>query len=278
MPPSMPAPANSLEEYRGKRHFDRTPEPFDGDAPAGTGRFVIQEHSAKRWHLDLRLERDGVLVSFALPNGLPDDPAENRKAVHTEDHPVEYLDFEGVIPKGEYGAGEMRVWDRGTYRCHSWQPRKIVVELIGERVQGTFALFHVGPEEKDWLIHRMDRSRARADPMPEHVVPMLARLSTLPHEDDGWAYEVKWDGVRAVGHFTPGRVRFESRALNDITRQYPELRPLGRRLGTRNAVLDGEIVALDERGAPSFQLLQRRMHLSGESEIRSRSRSIPSPT
>jgi bifunctional non-homologous end joining protein LigD len=236
---------------------------------------VIQEHSATRWHLDLRLERDGVLVSFALPNGLPDDPAGNRKAVHTEDHPVEYLDFEGVIPEGQYGAGEMRVWDRGTYRCHSWQPRKIVVELEGRRVQGKFALFHVGPDEKDWLIHRMDQPGTHRDPSPEHVVPMLARLSTLPRHDDGWAYEVKWDGVRAVGHFTPGRVRFESRALNDITRQYPELRPLGRRLGTRTAVLDGEIVALDERGAPSFELLQRRMHLTGEADIRSRAKSMP---
>jgi len=271
----MPARTRSLREYRAKRDFGRTPEPPEGDAPAGAGRFVIQEHSATRWHLDLRLERDGVLVSFALPNGLPDDPSENRKAVHTEDHPAEYLEFEGVIPEGQYGAGDMRIWDRGTYRCHSWQPRKIVVELEGRRARGRYALFHVGPDEKDWLIHRMDRPATARDPMPEHVVPMLARLSTLPREDDGWAYEVKWDGVRAVGHFTAGRVRFESRTLNDITRQYPELRPLGRALGTRSAILDGEIVALDERGAPSFELLQRRMHLTGESEIRSRARANP---
>jgi bifunctional non-homologous end joining protein LigD len=271
----MSAETRRLEEYRAKRDFGRTREPRDGNAPAGTGRFVIHEHSATRWHLDLRLERDGVLVSFALPNGLPDDPTANRKAVHTEDHPVEYLDFEGVIPEGQYGAGEMRVWDRGTYRCHSWQPKKIVVDLAGARLRGTFALFHVGPEEKDWLIHRMDQPATHRDPMPEHVVPMLARLSTLPRDDEGWAYEVKWDGVRAVGHFTPGRVRFESRTLNDITRQYPELRPLGRVLGTRTAVLDGEIVALDDRGAPSFELLQRRMHLTGEAEIRSRASSVP---
>jgi bifunctional non-homologous end joining protein LigD len=271
----MSTRSGRLEEYRAKRDFGHTPEPRQGDAPAGSGRFTIQEHSARRWHLDLRLERDGVLVSFALPNGLPDDPDENRKAVHTEDHPAEYLEFEGVIPEGQYGAGEMRVWDRGTYRCHSWQPQKIVVDLEGARVRGQFALFHVGPDEKDWLIHRMDRPQERRDPMPEHVVPMLARLSTLPSGDEGWAYEVKWDGVRAIGHFTPGRVRLESRTLNDLTRQYPELRPLGRMLGTRTAVLDGEIVALDDRGRPSFERLQRRMHLTGEGEIRSRAASIP---
>src|SRR3954447_4163616 len=265
-----------LREYRRKRDLDRTPEPgADGDAAAGQPRFTIQEHSATRWHLDLRLERDGALASFALPNGLPDDPTENRKAVRTEDHPLMYLDFEGTIPDGQYGAGTMGIWDRGTYEPISWAPRKVVVDLHGRRAHGRYALFHVGPEEKDWMIHRMDPPERGRDPMPEHIVPMLAQLGGLPGDDAAYAYEVKWDGVRAVGHFTAGRVRLESRALNDITRQYPEVRDLGRQLGTRSAVLDGEIVALGRDGKPSFELLQRRMHVSGESSVRARAQAIP---
>ena len=172
--------ADKLETYRRKRDFAATPEPAgDADADVGTARFVIQEHHATRLHWDLRLERDGALVSFAVPNGLPEEPKDNRLAVHTEDHPLEYLDFHGDIPKGSYGAGTMRVWDRGTYEELKWQPRKIEVALHGERVQGRYALFPIdkGENPKNWMIHRMDPpADATREPMPDKVVPMMARL------------------------------------------------------------------------------------------------------
>src|SRR3954471_23486582 len=157
-----------LERYHAKRDFDETPEPSGDGAAAETPspRFVVQEHSATRLHWDLRLERDGVLASWAVPNGIPDSPDENRKAVHTEDHPLEYLDFEGDIPAGSYGAGTMRIWDRGTYEELKWQPRKIEVALHGERVEGRYALFPIdkGEDPKNWMIHRMDPP---ADPSRE---------------------------------------------------------------------------------------------------------------
>src|SRR5689334_15283042 len=149
-----------LDRYRAKRDFSATPEPSpaaaDGDSAGARARFVVQEHSARRLHWDLRLEHDGVLASWAVPNGIPTDPAENRKAVHTEDHPLEYLDFEGEIPKGSYGAGTMRIFDRGTYEPEKLRDREVIAEFHGERVTGRYALFQTGPDEKDWMIHRMD--------------------------------------------------------------------------------------------------------------------------
>jgi bifunctional non-homologous end joining protein LigD len=264
-----------LREYEKKRKFDRTPEPSGdgGDSGVAGNRFVIHEHHARRLHWDLRLERDGVLVSWALPRGIPPDPGENRFAVHTEDHPLSYIDFEGDIPEGEYGAGEIRIWDQGTYETEKFEDAKVVVRLDGERVQGRYALFQM--KEADWMIHRMDAADPRREPMPEHVEPMKATLGKLPRDDAAHGYEIKWDGVRAIAYCSGGRVTLESRNLRDITAQYPELRAIGRRLGSREAVLDGEIVAFDEERRPSFQRLQRRMHLASESEIRRRAKQAP---
>jgi bifunctional non-homologous end joining protein LigD len=242
-------------------------------------RFVVQEHHATRLHWDLRFERDGVAVSWAIPNGLPEVPKDNRLAVHTEDHPLEYLDFEGDIPKGEYGAGSMRVWDRGTYEELKWEPRKVEVRFHGERLQGRYALFPIdkGDEPKDWLIHRMDppADPAAAEPLPEKIVPMMARLGSLPRDDDQWAFEIKWDGVRAICHSEPGRLRLHSRNLLDITPRYPEVGRLNRALSHHRAVLDGEVVALDGEGRPNFGALQRRMHVSAESTVRRLARETP---
>jgi bifunctional non-homologous end joining protein LigD len=268
--------AGGLDRYRGKRRFAKTPEPEPAEpAPSprrrGRGgealRFVIQEHSATSWHFDLRLERDGVAVSFALPRGLPLDPKGNRKAVHTEDHPLEYLEFAGTIPRGNYGAGEMSVWDHGTYEAEKWRPRELIVSLHGSRVSARFALFQAGDDDRDWIIHRMDAPDP-ADPFPEHVAPMLATPSRLPADRDGaYAFEVKWDGMRAIAFSEPGRLRLESRSARDVTAGFPELHRLQRRLGARRAVLDGEVVALAGDGRPSFQLLQARIHLTGRSQV-----------
>ena len=269
---------DKLSGYRRKRRFDETPEP-DGDgaaAPPAGGRFVIQEHHATRLHWDLRLEHDGVLASWAVPNGIPEDPAHNRKAVHTEDHPLEYLDFHGEIPAGNYGAGTMTIWDSGTYECHKWRDDEVMVTFAGERVQGRYVLFRAGADEKDWMIHRMDPpADPDREPLPERLAPMLARAGVLPHDDSGWAFEVKWDGIRALAYSQPGRLRFESRNFNDITARYPELRALNRALSSHEALLDGEIVAFDAEGRPSFERLQQRMNLTGESAIRRRARELP---
>ena len=272
--------SGKLETYRSKRSAQKTPEPMGEEAPSPDGRrFVVQEHHATRLHWDLRLEHDGVLVSFAIPNGLPDAPKDNRLAVHTEDHPLEYLEFEGEIPKGQYGAGSMRVWDRGTYDVLKWEPRKIEVLLHGERVQGRYALFPIDKDEnpKNWMIHRMDppADAAAGAPMPEKIVPMMARTGTLPRDDEHWAFEVKWDGVRAVCHSEPGRMRLHSRNLLDITPRYPEVGRLNRALSHHRAVLDGEIVALDAEGRPSFGALQRRMHVGSESAVRRLAKETP---
>jgi bifunctional non-homologous end joining protein LigD len=265
-----------LSEYEAKRSFESTPEPCgdEGAAEGGGNRFVIQEHHARRLHWDLRLERDGALASWALPRGVPPTPKDNRLAVRTEDHPLKYLEFEGEIPKGQYGAGRMLIWDRGTYEAEKFTDEKVTVVFHGERVRGRHALFRTKGD--NWMIHRMDPPEdPEREPLPEHVRPMLAVLSELPRDDAKWAYEVKWDGVRAIAFCESGRLRLESRTLRDITSHYPELRALAAELGAREAVLDGEIVAFDERGRPSFQRLQSRMHLASESAVRRRMADTP---
>ncbi|MDX6702631.1 MAG: bifunctional non-ous end joining protein LigD, partial [Baekduia sp.] len=230
---------------------------------------VIQEHSATRLHWDLRLEHGGALASWAIPNGLPWAPTDNRLAVHTEDHPLEYLEFHGEIPKGNYGAGSMTIWDQGTYDVLKWEPKKVEVALHGERVSGRYALFPIGPDPKDWMIHRMDPpADAAAEPMPEQLVPMLAKAGKVPARDDDWAYEIKWDGVRAVCFSEPGRMRFVTRNGNDVTARYPELARLNRALSMHRVILDGEVVAFDADGKPSFGALQGRMHLARDSHVR----------
>jgi bifunctional non-homologous end joining protein LigD len=266
-----------LSEYERKRDFSTTPEPAPKKRrkKQTAPRYVVQEHSARRLHWDLRLEHDGVAVSWAMPNGIPLDPSENRKAVHTEDHPLEYLEFEGEIPAGEYGAGTMQIWDRGTYEIHKWEERKIILSFAGDKLSGRYALFHAGDDEKDWMIHRMDPPAEERDPFPESVVPMLARLAKLPRGGAGWAVEVKWDGVRAIAYCRPGRLELQTRNLNRVTGQYPEVRRLSRQLGARDAVLDGELVAFDEDGRPSFERLQQRIHQTSESVVRQRMKTHP---
>jgi bifunctional non-homologous end joining protein LigD len=282
----MRVPARDrLEEYKRKRDPDVTPEPggeLAPDSPGGDGnRFVVQEHHATRLHWDLRLEHDGVAASWAVPNGIPEDPKQNRLAVRTEDHPLEYLEFEGDIPAGSYGAGKMRIWDRGTYERHKFDDDKVEVTFHGERLRGRYGLFPLKKRKgeaagKDWMIHRMDPPEDPSrEPMPERVEPMLARPAPLPADDDNWAYEIKWDGVRAIAYSEPGRLRLESRNLNDITPAYPELRPLNRALSSHRAILDGEIVAFDADGRPSFGRLQSRMHVRGESQARRLAKEIP---
>jgi bifunctional non-homologous end joining protein LigD len=268
---------DELSEYERKRDFGKTAEPAPKQRrrKKGAPRFVVQEHSARRLHWDLRLEHEGVAASWAIPNGIPETPEENRKAVHTEDHPLEYLDWEGEIPKGSYGAGTMRIWDAGTYELEKWEPGKVMVKFHGERLQGRYALFRAGKAEKDWMIHRIDPPARERDPFPENVVPMLAKLSTLPRDDARWGVEVKWDGVRALAYCQPGRVTLQTRNLNDVSVQYPEVRRIHRALGSHDAVLDGEIVAFDKSGKPSFERLQQRIHNTDPNVVKRRMQTHP---
>src|SRR4051812_19445244 len=170
----------------------------------------------------------------------------------------------------------MTIWDRGTYIAERWERGKVVARFEGARVRGRYALFRAGAQERDWMIHRIDPPEdSDREPMPERLVPMLARLSTLPGDDAGWAYEIEWHGIRAIAYSLPGRLRLETRNLNDVIARYPELRPLNRALSHHEAVLDGEIVAFDDEGRPSFERLQRRMYVTGEAAIRRLAAALP---
>src|SRR2546430_14785589 len=271
--------ADKLATYRGKRDPGRTPEPVPAAAPLPEGNddtFVIQEHHARRLHWDLRLERDGVLVSWAVPRGIPPDPKQNHLAVHTEDHPLMYLEFSGDIPAGHYGAGKMTIWDTGTYETEKWSDREVMVVLHGERARGRYVLFQT--RENQWMIHRMDPPEDPArQPMPEGWRPMLASpAEKIPKDEAKWSFEVKWDGIRTLAYVSGGRIRLEARSGREVSHRYPELRELGRALGVTEVILDGEIVALDPAtGRPSFERLQRRMHVESESAIRRLRQDVP---
>jgi bifunctional non-homologous end joining protein LigD len=274
------ADADRLAEYRDKREFGATPEPQaereSGDSPpirVDLPRFVVQEHHATSLHWDLRLEHEGALASWAVPRGIPPDPKRNHLAVRTEDHPLSYLDFEAVIPPGQYGAGEMTIWDRGVFELEKWRKDEVMVVLRGERVQGRYVLFRT--DGKNWMIHRMDPPQdPDRRPMPTELVPMLAKSGPLP-TGDGWGYEVKWDGVRALAFVSGGRVKLVGRSGREVTSQYPEVRGLGEALGTREAIFDGEVVAFGENGLPSFERLQRRMHVASSRAVARLARESP---
>ncbi|OYD68460.1 ATP-dependent DNA ligase [Rhodococcus sp. OK302] len=253
------AVSDSLSRYRSKRSAARTPEPVPRDEPAPTAgnSFVIQEHHARRLHYDVRLERNGVLVSWAVPKGVPTAAGENRLAVHTEDHPMEYATFSGVIPKGEYGGGSMTIWDSGTYETEKWRDDEVIVWLAGERVQGRFALIRTKGDQ--WLMHLMkDQNASFGTELPKNLEPMLATAGSVEDLDtEEWAFEGKWDGIRVILEYHSGALSLRSRAGNDKTADYPALAYLGDILEGHEVVIDGEVVAYDPQGVTDFGLLQR---------------------
>jgi bifunctional non-homologous end joining protein LigD len=262
--------SDRLASYRAKRDLTRTsePGPTPGDETADQSRFVIQEHHARRLHWDLRLEHDGVLWSWAVPKGIPMRGHPNHLAVRTEDHPLQYLSFEGEIPDGQYGAGTMTIWDSGTYEAEKLHADEVVMTLHGRRLHGKYALFRTRDDQ--WMLHRMsppdDETRTA---VPADLTPMLAVAAReLPDDDGSWAYEMKWDGMRVLLTVEGGRVRLTSRRNNDVTERFPELRGVGEALGSVEAVLDGEVVALDASGRPSFERLQSRMHVASPAKAR----------
>jgi bifunctional non-homologous end joining protein LigD len=263
--PALPDPPN-LREYREKRDFGATPEPGPGEgAAAGEGapRFVIQRHDARALHHDLRLERDGALASWAVPKGVPLREGAKRLAVRTEDHPLEYLDFAAVIPEGQYGAGRMTIWDAGAYDLELWSDSELKLTLDGRILRGDYHLVRTGSGrgKEEWLIFRSGKGPpGPPDPAPRfrELRPMLAATADEPFDDTGWAFELKWDGYRALALVTPEgtELRSRNRRGRDITASYPDLADLRRQVMCEEAVLDGEIVVLGPDGRPSFAELQ----------------------
>lgn len=316
-----------LEAYRKKRDPDRTPEPFGGRLPAGGRLFVVQKHAARRLHYDLRLEMDGVLKSWAVPKGPSGHAEEKRLAVHVEDHPIEYGDFEGVIPAGNYGAGSVIVWDYGWYR--STKPTdpleqlargKLEVEIFGYKMRGRWTLARMSGKDRDWLLlkkadgaalpsaatelierypqsvvsgltveemadrpARLAAVRARLESLgaprgevDARVQPFtLATLAERPFSDPAWLYEIKYDGVRVLADRRGDRVTLYGRSGQDTTSRYPEIVRALRALPVDRFVIDGEIVALDDAGRPSFQRLQPRMALADPRDIELAARRQP---
>jgi bifunctional non-homologous end joining protein LigD len=380
----------ALEEYKRKRRFEQTPEPPAKVEKPSQHRFVVQKHRATRLHYDFRLEMEGVLKSWAVPKGPSLDPADKRLAMQVEDHPVSYLDFEGIIPPGNYGAGTVMVWDIGTWEAEGNASEMLAkgdlkFRLDGKKLQGSFVLARMrsrrpGSKGTEWLLikHRdqnvvpgyniddydysvltqrsldqiasdagsaewqssravsrttknawladtLTRARKKKnaenaegrekkkeagkpapardtskgskekkrnfsassaspalnipgaveEPMPSVIHPMLATLVDKPFDDDEWFFEIKWDGYRAVAFIDEGKVRLVSRNQNDLTAEYPELKDLAEHVRARTAILDGEIVALDEQGRASFSLMQQRSGFREPGRRRARNSSIP---
>ncbi len=381
----------ALEEYKRKRRFEQTPEPPPKVEKASQHRFVVQKHRATRLHYDFRLEMEGVLKSWAVPKGPSLDPADKRLAMQVEDHPVSYLDFEGIIPPGNYGAGTVMVWDIGDWEAEGNASEMLAkgdlkFRLHGKKLEGSFVLARMhsrrpGSKGTEWLLikHRDDnvvpgyniddydysvltqrsldqiasdagsaewqssravsrttknawladtlakvRKRKKTtedteakkktkktteaqsksgekgkkknssvssvssvvkvlnklpgavdEPMPSVIHPMLATLVDKPFDDDEWLFEIKWDGYRAVAFLQDGKVRLVSRNQNDLTAEYPELKDLAQNVRARTAILDGEIVALDEQGRASFSLMQQRSGFREPGRRGARNASIP---
>ena len=272
--------------YDEKRRFDRTPEPpgeqvlADVDplaAPVGT-RFVVQQHHATAHHHDVRLEmlNEGtpVLVSWAVPKGLPRRRGLRHLAIRTEDHPMEYASFTGTIPAGEYGAGEVRLFDQGEYQVVGRTGDRLTLRLEGRRLTGIWHLVHTGPKDgrEQWLALMSEDHRLPGDDPPP-ADPMLATAAGAPFDDPEWLFEPKWDGIRAIAACGE-ETRLVSRRRRDVTVAYPELHRLHEQVVALDAMLDGEIVAVGN-GAPSFQRLQRRMHLREGGRIEQAARRTP---
>jgi bifunctional non-homologous end joining protein LigD len=263
-----------LGQYLKMRDFGETPEPAGGGPSPRGDTFVIQRHDATRLHYDLRLERDGVLVSWAVPKGLPFEKGIRHLAVQTEDHPMEYGSFSGSIPKGHYGAGEVRIWDSGAYDLLEWTDKKVSFRLHGERHRGEYHLVKTRGE-RDWLIFMASASEEAPVGKPPSFTPMLATGGFEPFDKKGWWFEPKLDGIRTLLYLDGETVRLVSRTGRDQTAIYPELGRLYRRISATNAVLDGEVVATDADGTTSFELLQQRMNLASPTEIERIRKKIP---
>ncbi|HEY6905222.1 MAG TPA: non-homologous end-joining DNA ligase [Candidatus Acidoferrales bacterium] len=291
----------ALADYERKRNFAATPEPKGRPKKSAMPIFVVQRHAARRLHYDFRLEVNGALASWAVPKGPPEERGEKRLAVHVEDHPIDYAKFEGEIPKGNYGAGQVQIWDKGTYEVEGPESAAAQIErgdfkfrLHGERLNGRFVLVKMRRSERgnEWLLIRKESDAApltaphsgkspttsgkpaevtrkailnpeelpgaKKAAMPDHLPVALATLADKPFSNSDWLFEIKWDGERAVSFVRDGEVELRSRSGREITQEYPELKGLPKTLNARKAIVDGEVVVLDEAGRSNFMRIQQR--------------------
>ncbi|HEV8652673.1 MAG TPA: non-homologous end-joining DNA ligase [Actinomycetes bacterium] len=282
---AVPGPVEALPEPEGAAAGDAgapparvspmPAEPHAAGIPAAArlepgSCFTIQQHHARSLHHDVRFEHDGVLVSFAVPKRLPEEPGVRHLAVNTEDHPLDYLTFSGAIPAGEYGGGEVRLFDLGTYEPLEVRDGKWTVRLHGSRYHG--AEYHFfRTKGRDWMCVLAGKASLPQPAPPPTFEPMMAALETAPFDAEGWQFEVKWDGHRCLANLGTA-TRLTSRTGRDATGQFPELAEMHRQLAARNAVIDGEVVALDAQGRPSFARMQDRFHRSAEELARNAGR------
>ncbi len=271
-----------LETYQKKRNFKKTSEPSGGTRSKKSSKliFVVQEHHARRLHYDFRLEYEGVLKSWAVPKGPSLDPKDKRLAVQTEDHPLEYAKFHGRIPEGEYGAGEVFIWDKGTWEPESddigaaLKKGELKFKLHGKKLNGSFVLvrtrFGKDQNKNNWLLikHREEKKSQRQDPWPGFIPPQLPRLVTsVPDEEGSWFHEMKYDGYRMQGHLQNSvGVLYTRNGLN-WSNSFPHILNSLEKVGAENAIFDGEIVALDEEGRTHFQRLQNTLKSKNDKNL-----------
>jgi bifunctional non-homologous end joining protein LigD len=251
-----------LEEYRRKRDPKATPEPFGGGGSGDAPIFVIQRHDARRLHYDFRLERNGALASWAVPKGVPLEPGARSLAVHVEDHPLEYATFEGEIPAGQYGAGTVEIWDKGTYDLvEEKRDGGLTVRLHGRRLEGLWTLVpaHLDGNPKNWLLlkKREDPAEKTGAPLRRYRAMLATLAEEVPH-GEGWLYEIKWDGYRIISRLTTGDAELRTRRDQNYTERFTGVATeLPKALRSPNCVVDGEVCAIDEQGRPSFSLMQQ---------------------
>ncbi|MGD8869789.1 MAG: non-homologous end-joining DNA ligase, partial [Gemmatimonadales bacterium] len=260
-----------LEAYAKKREFSRTPEPGPGDLGEPGTNFVVHRHHASRLHYDLRIEQDGALRSWAVPKGLPPRPGIKRLAVQTEDHPIEYLTFEGKIPKGEYGGGTMWLYALGRYDITKQKKDGFYFRLQSRQLTGEYRTYQTRGNE--WLLERLDTPQV--DYLHDNIECMLAKLDTKVPASEDWIYEVKWDGIRALVALDEGTVRIRTRNHNDITAAFPELTVAEESFRATCGLFDCEIVCLDDDGRPVFKDVINRMRQTAEGAVERARRKHP---
>ncbi len=260
-----------LESYEKKRDFKKTPEPDARIIEGGGNNFVIHRHHATNLHYDLRLEKDGVLKSWAVPKGLPPHPGVKRLAVQTEDHPMKYLTFDGTIPKGQYGGGEMWIYALGKYQITKDKKDGFYFRLSSKEVSGEYRIYNI--KAKEFLLERVDTPQINY--LRDEIEPMLSDSTEKLPKGDDYIYEVKWDGIRALISLEDGQVRIRTRNQNDITKQFPELLIADKAFRASNGLFDAEIVCLNKEGKPEFKKVINRLQTSGETNIQKLSKTSP---
>lgn len=260
-----------LESYEKKRDFNKTSEPKPQIDISGGNNFVVHRHHATNLHYDLRLEQEGVLKSWAVPRGLPPHPGVKRLAVQTEDHPMKYLTFDGKIPKGQYGGGDMWIYALGKYQITKDKKDGFYFRLNSKEVNGEYRIYKI--KQKEWLFERVDTPQLNY--LTDTIEPMLADLAKEVPTGDEYLYEVKWDGIRALISLNEGQLKIRTRNNIDITDQFPELHGVDKAFRANNALFDAEIVFLDKTGKPEFKKVINRMQASGETNIQKLSKTMP---